>query len=401
MITGESRTSPRRVSIFDSTLRDGEQAPRNSMNPQEKLRMALRLEALGVDTIEAGFPASSPSEAEATRLISQNLTRARFTTFCRAVRGDIEAAVHAGGTHNHEVQVLATSSDLHLERKRRISRSASVEEIVDSVTLARKLGVEHVSVGLEDASRGADDLLCAQVDASVTAGATCIVVADTSGCMTSDEYGDLMARVRTWIPAGVSLFTHCHDDFGLALANTLAGLRSGADGAQVTLGGIGERAGNAALEQLVALLSYKSEQLGLCADIDTVSMYDAYTELREIIKLELPRNKPIFGAYAFGSAAGIHQQGLLRDPATYEYVEPKKFGRERSLIIARHSGRSVLRHLLDELGAHLSEHMVDELYRRHILDRPGGDCEDISDLRKRLVAELASVPTTHQTNCVI
>ncbi|MBY8846668.1 LeuA family protein [Streptomyces sp. SP2-10] len=396
----ERNAPTRRVSIFDSTLRDGEQAPRNSMQPQEKLRMALRLEELGVDTIETGFPASSPAEAEATRLISQNLTRARFTTFCRAVRADIEAAVRAGGTRRHEVQILATSSDLHLQRKRQITRADSVKEIVDSVTCARGLGIQDVSVGLEDASRGADDLLRTQVEASIDAGATCVVVADTSGCMTPAEYGDLMARVRSWMPPAVLLFTHCHDDFGLALANTVAGLQAGADGAQVTLGGIGERAGNASLEQLVALLSYKSGQLGLHTDIDTVKMYNAYTELREIIQLELPRNKPIFGAYAFGSAAGIHQQGLLRDPATYEYVEPKRFGRERSLIIARHSGRSVLRHLLDELGADLGEDVVDELYTRHIINRPGGDCEDISELRKRLGEELAKTSPAHSTSCV-
>ncbi|GAA5706852.1 2-isopropylmalate synthase [Streptomyces avermitilis] len=363
--------------------------------------MALRLEELGVDTIETGFPASSPTEAEATRLISQSLTRARFTTFCRAVRADIEAAVRAGGTQRHEVQILATSSDLHLERKRRITRADSIKEIVDSVAFARELGIQDVSVGLEDASRGANDLLRAQVEASLEAGATCLVVADTSGCMTPAEYGALMTRVRSWMPQSVLLFTHCHDDFGLALANTVAGLQAGADGAQVTLGGIGERAGNASLEQLVALLSYKSDQLGLYTDIDTVKMYDAYTELREIVQLELPRNKPIFGAYAFGSAAGIHQQGLLRDPATYEYVEPKRFGRERSLIIARHSGRSVLRYLLDELGADLSEDTVEELYRQHIIDRPGGDCEDISELRKRLGEQLAKTSADHSTSCAV
>ncbi|MET9578872.1 LeuA family protein [Streptomyces sp. DT199] len=396
-----SSTSSRRVSIFDSTLRDGEQAPRNSMNPREKLRMALRLEELGVDTIETGFPASSPAEAEATRLISRNLTRARFTSFCRAVRADIEAAVRAGGTERHEVQILATSSDLHLERKRQITRVESVREISDSVAFARGLGVRSVSVGLEDASRGEDELLRAQIEAALDAGATCIVVADTSGCMTSAEYGDLMARARGWMPPSVSLFTHCHDDFGLALANTVAGLQAGADGAQVTLGGIGERAGNASLEQLAALLSYKSDLLGLYTDIDTVKMFDAYTELLDIIRLELPRNKPVFGAYAFGSAAGIHQQGLLRDPSTYEYVEPKRFGRERSLIIARHSGRSVLRHLLDELGVSLDEDAVDDLYRRHVLNRPDGDCEDISALRERLGEELARREPGRATSCVV
>lgn len=381
-------SSARRVSIFDTTLRDGEQAPRNAMAPEDKLHLALRLEELGADTVEAGFPASSPAEAEATRLISQKLTTARFATFCRAVKSDIDTAVRVGGTENHELQILATSSDLHLERKRRITRKASIQEIADTVAFARSLGVERVSVALEDGTRGTDDLLRAQVTAALEAGANCIVVPDTSGCMAPGEYGDLIARTRSWMPEPASLFTHCHNDFGLALANTLAGLQAGADGAQVTLGGIGERAGNAALEELVALLAYKSEQLALYTDIDAAAMYSAYTDLLGIIKLDQPRNKAIFGAYAFGSAAGIHQQGILRDPSTYEFVEPARFGRERSLIIARHSGRAVLRHLLDQLGVELSEDHVDELYRRHVTERPGGDCEDISELRERLVAEL-------------
>jgi 2-isopropylmalate synthase len=217
------------------------------MAPRDKLLLALRLEELGVDTIETGFPASSPAEAEATQLISRSLTRSRFATFCRAVVADVEMSVRIGGTANHEVQILATSSDLHLERKRRISRRESVQEITDTTAYARRLGVESVSVALEDASRGTPDLLRAQVSAALDAGADCIVVPDTSGCLTPARYGELVAAVRDWVPAEVRLSTHCHDDFGMALANTVAGLQAGADEAQVTLGGIGERAGNAGL----------------------------------------------------------------------------------------------------------------------------------------------------------
>lgn len=383
----------RPVQIFDTTLRDGEQAPRNAMSPRQKLHLALRIEALGVDVIEAGFPASSPVETEATRLLSRHLTTARLTTFCRAVRSDVECAVAAAGTARHEVQILATSSELHLNRKRRISRQESIDEIVDTVRFTIGLGVRHVTVGLEDASRGSDDLLRSQVSAALAAGATGIVVADTSGCMTPAEYGGLIGRVRSWTPRPVTVFTHCHDDFGLATANTVAGLEAGADGAQTTLGGIGERAGNAALEELVALLSYKSGELGLRTGIDAAGMYAAYTELREVIELDQPRNKAIFGAYAFGSAAGIHQAGLLRDPATYEFVEPARFGRERSIIIARHSGRSVLRHVLDELQVEIDDEQMEDLYRRHVTDRVGGDCEDISVLRQRLLDEGLALAT--------
>ncbi|MDI3390697.1 pyruvate carboxyltransferase [Streptomyces sp. B-S-A8] len=378
----------RRISIFDTTLRDGEQAPANAMNPHQKLDMALRIEALGADFIEAGFPASSPSEFEATRLISRNMTSARFTTFCRAVRADVDTAVAAGGTDRHQVQIMATGSDMHLLHKRGISRQQAVDEVADTVAHARALGVEAVSVGIEDASRGEDELLRAIALGAVEAGATCFAVADTSGCNLPQEYAALIGRFRDWLPDAVRISTHCHDDFGLSLANAVAGLEAGADEVQATLGGIGERAGNTPLEELAALLSYKGRILSMHTDIDVSAMYAAYTAMREMIGLEEPRNKAIFGTYAFGTAAGIHQQGMLRNPATYEYVEPARFGRERSLLIGRHSGRAVLRHILDELQIAVSDQELTELYRAHIAERAGGDCEDISVLKDRLAGLL-------------
>lgn len=390
----QKESSARRVSVFDTTLRDGEQAPANAMRPEDKLDLALRIEALGVDSIETGFPASSPSEFQATRLISQHLTRARFVTFCRAVRSDIETAVEAGGVANHEVQVMATGSDLHLKYKRQITRKEAVDEVVDAVAFARSLGVTSVSVPIEDASRGERELLRDITVGAVEAGADCFVIGDTSGCLTPEEYGDLIAAFRAWAPSPVRISTHCHNDFGLALANAVAGLRAGADEVQATLGGIGERAGNTALEEIAALLAYKSEELGLRTDIRTEGLYEAYTALRKVIRLEEPRNKAIFGTYAFGTAAGVHQQGVLRNPATYEYVEPARFGRQRSILIGRHSGRSVLRHLLDEIGVQVTEERLTELYRTHVEERAGGDCEELSVVRARLARELAETPTT-------
>ncbi|WP_354640883.1 LeuA family protein [Kitasatospora camelliae] len=383
----------RRISVFDTTLRDGEQAPGNAMNPEQKLDMALRIEALGVDAVEAGFPASSPSDFEATRLISKALTKARFATFSRTVRRDVEIAVEAGGTVNHEVQMVATGSDLHLQYKRGITRKQAVDEVVDTVGFARSLGVEHISVGIEDASRSDDELMRAITESAVEAGATCIILADTSGCTTPDQYGDIIAKVRSWAPRPIKVSTHCHDDFGLSLANALAGLQAGADEVQATLGGIGERAGNTPLEELAGLLAYKEDHLGLYTDIDIAKMHEAYTALREVIRLEEPRNKAIFGTYAFGTAAGIHQQGILNNPATYEYVEPARFGRKRSLLIARHSGRAVLRHLLEQIGVEVDDERLAELYRVHIAERAGGDCEDLEIVKERLARELdARVP---------
>jgi 2-isopropylmalate synthase len=381
-------TDKRRVSIFDTTLRDGEQAPGNAIGPQDKLDLALRLEALGVDCVETGFPASSPSDVEATALIAKHLTRAHITTFCRAVADDVRCAVEAAGTDRHHIMVAATGSDMHLEHKRRITREEGVREVVDTVKLALSYGVESVTVGIEDASRGAEDLLRELTERSVEAGARTFVVADTCGALTPQEYGDLIARFRRWAPAPLRIATHCHDDFGLSTANALAGLLAGADEVHVTLGGIGERAGNTALEEIAALLAYKSEETGLYTQIDLAAMYEAYTHLRGVISLPEPRNKAIFGTHAFGTAAGLHQQGMLRNPATYEYVEPERFGRRRTLLIGRHSGRTVLRHLLDEIGHKADDRQLEELYRRHIAERATGDAEDLEVIKARLAVEL-------------
>ncbi|MFE5079697.1 LeuA family protein [Streptomyces mirabilis] len=380
--------SSKRVRVFDTTLRDGEQAPANGMTPDQKLEMALRIEALGADCVEAGFPASSPSDFEATRKISRALTKCRFATFSRTRREDIDLAVEAGGTENHEVQMVATGSDIHLKYKRGISRAEAVSEVSTAVTHAAALGITHISVGIEDASRSDDQLLKDLTETAVSSGATCIILADTTGCMVPQEYGELISKIRSWVPDTIRVSTHCHDDFGLSLANALAGLEAGADEVQVTLGGIGERAGNTPLEELAAVLSYKSNFYGMHTDIRLDSMYEAYTALRKMITLAEPRNKPIFGTYAFGTVAGIHQQGILSNPATYEYVEPAVFGRERSLLIGRHSGRSILRHLLEDLGARLTETEIDDLYRRHIAERRGSDCEDLRVLRQQLALEL-------------
>jgi 2-isopropylmalate synthase len=316
------------------------------------------------------------------------MTGTRFATFSRTTRRDVEVAVEAGGTANHEVQMVATGSRIHLEHKRGISREAAVLEVTDTVAFARSLGVEHISVGIEDASRGDDDLLRTLTESAVEAGATCIILADTTGCHTPDEYGTLIGKIRAWAPAPIRVSTHCHNDFGLSLANALAGLHAGADEVQVTLGGVGERAGNTPLEELAALLAYKTDHLGMYTDIELPAMYSAYNALRAVIKLDEPRNKPIFGKYAFGTAAGIHQQGMLSNPETYEFVEPARFGRQRSMLIARHSGRAVLRHLLGQLGVEADAELLNELYRVHIAERVGSDCEDLDVVRDRLAAEL-------------
>ena len=380
----------RRIAIFDTTLRDGEQAPGNAMSIADKLDMAKRLEALNVDVIEAGFPASSPSDFQATRAVSKALKTAKIATLSRANRADVHAAVEAAGPENHVLQIMGTGSDIHLRHKRGITRDEAIDEAIDAARYATSLGVDVVAVGIEDATRGDLAFLQRLTESAVEIGARYIPIADTSGCMTPGEFGDLIAHIRAWAPAPVRIGLHCHNDFGLALPNAIAGLQAGADDVQVTLGGIGERAGNTALEELCAVLAYKGDQLGLRTDVDLSGMYSAYCRLRQAIRLEEPRTKAIFGRYAFGTAAGIHQAGVLRNPATYEYVDPARFGRERSLLISRHSGRAVLRHVLEQIDVQVSDEELAELYRLHIAERVDGDCEDLATIKRRLAHEFAS-----------
>jgi 2-isopropylmalate synthase len=389
-MTISNASAIRTISIFDTTLRDGEQAPGNAMRPEQKLAIALQLEALGVDVIEVGFPASSSSDRTAAELISKALTRSRFASFCRAVGADVKTAVDAGGTDRHQIQVLATGSQLHLEHKRGISRDEAVREVRETLVFARDLGVTDLSVGIEDSTRGDQDLLHALVDGSLEAGVGTIVLGDTSGCLLPEEYAELVALVRAWLPSEVLLSTHCHDDFGLAVANALAGVSAGADEVQVTLAGIGERAGNTALEEFAAAILYKGEKLGLRTTIRTEDLFGAFGVLAEAISLEPLRTKAIFGTNAFATQAGIHQAGILRKPETYEYLEPGRFGRSRTLLVGRHSGRAVLRYLLDQLSVEPDEATVDRLYNEYVLARPDGSCDALAVLRERLAGEFGT-----------
>jgi 2-isopropylmalate synthase len=380
----------RRVAVFDTTLRDGEQAPGNGMGPEAKLALGLHIETLGVDTIETGFPASSPSDFEATRLLSQRLTRARFATFVRATREDVDAAVEAGGVRNHQVQILATGSDIHLLHKRGIGRAEGIREVRDTLAHARELGVTDLKVAIEDSTRGAPDLLEELVGEVLDAGATTIGLGDTCGCLLPDEYADLVAMVRTWAPRPISLATHCHNDLGLAAANALAGLRAGADEVEATLAGIGERAGNTSLEEVVAAIVYKGERIGLYTDVQPDLMYGAYQRLADTIGMSTPRNKAIFGGNAFATQAGIHQAGILRRPETYEYLEPARFGRQRELLVGRHSGRAIVRHLLDQIEVEPTDELVESLYAELISSRTDGHCDDLDTVRSKLSARFGT-----------
>ena len=384
-----NKSHPRRISIFDATLRDGEQAPGNAMTPEQKVLLALESEAFGADTIEAGFPGSSPVDFAATQLIAEVLTSARFATFNRASRSDVRQSIEAGGTgKNHQVQICGTGSDLHLQYKRGITRAEAVRETGDAIRYAHSLGAQDISYGVEDASRGEKDLIEALVTEALEAGVSTVILADTTGCATPQEYGDLCAMVRSWLPDDVKLATHCHDDLGLSLANALAGIEAGANEVQATLAGIGERAGNTPLEELAAALAYKGDQLGATTGVKLDRLYGAFQKLSEAIGMAAPRNKAIFGDNAFATEAGIHQDGILKNPATYEFIRPFHFNRKRSLVVGRHSGRAIIRYLLGELGTPIEEDLVDKLYTEYVSERPDGRADDLDVVRERLAATL-------------
>jgi 2-isopropylmalate synthase len=388
MSTSES-IGPRRISIFDTTLRDGEQAPGNAMRPEQKLEIALALEAIGVDVIETGFPSSSPSDFQATRLIAESVSSARIATLNRAVREDVRLAIEAGGPERHHMQIMATGSETHLEHKRGITAAEAVREVVDTVSYAKSLGAQHVTLGIEDASRGSDRLLRELVVESVAAGADTITVADTTGCMVPAQFGGLIGRIRSWAP-DVTVATHCHDDLGLSLANALAGIEAGADEVQTCLAGIGERSGNTPLEELIAVLTYRGDVLGATTTARTAGLHRAFELLCSTIGLTAPRNKAIFGVNAFATQAGIHQAGMLRAPITYEFVEPARFGRERTILVGRHSGRAVLRYVFDDLGLPVDERLVDAIYEENVANRTNGDCVDLAGIREIIRSRLTA-----------
>jgi 2-isopropylmalate synthase len=353
----------RNLSIYDTTLRDGEQAPGNAMTVPQKVEVAMQLERLGVDVVETGFPAASANDFEATRRLSAVITRAMLCAFARATRHDIKLAMNAVGSARHfQIEILTTASDIHLERKRLISRDEALRECEDAVGYARRIGFEEIVVAPEDATRADRAFLHRMVDVAIAAGATMIGIPDTVGACLPDEYGDLIAQVKSWAGDGVRVAVHTHNDLGLATANALAGILAGADECQVTLCGIGERAGNAPLEEVIAAVVSRPDVFGRFVNVDTTRIVESCRLLAATVQLPVPRSKAIIGRNAFATAAGIHQAGILKDPRTYEFLDPATFGATREIVLDRHSGRAALRSRLQTLGADLSEPAISLVY---------------------------------------
>ncbi|HDG5762172.1 TPA: LeuA family protein [Staphylococcus aureus] len=358
----------RKITFLDTTLRDGEQAPGNSMNYTKKLELALLLEESGIETIETGFPASSRDDFIATKMISESLKSSNFATFSRTKIEDIELSIQAGGTSNrHILMLVATGSDLHLEKKRKITREKGVEEVKRAVSFAKSRGIKNIAVGIEDASRSSREYINILIKTSIEFGANQIILADTTGYSTPNEMYNLVEFAKGCINESVKLSVHCHNDLGLAVINSYFAVLAGADEIQGTIGGIGERVGNTSLEQIIGLISYKGYHDNLYCEIKKEKLYKIYLKLTQFINLEENKNLPLFGKNVFSTAAGIHQQGILNDPNTYEFVKPNDWGRNRSFYIDKHSGRSMIKQVLNKIDRNkLNEKEINNLYKKYI-----------------------------------
>jgi 2-isopropylmalate synthase len=356
--------------IFDTTLRDGEQAPGYSMTVEQKIQLALELENLGVNTIETGFPMSSSVDFEATQQICKLLKKAQPCAFSRAASKDIENCAKAmKDANNPQIEIATVTSDIHMFYKRKMTRDMVVQEVVDAVDCAKAMGFQDISLGLEDATRGDIKFLRRLIGETVEHGATVLVVPDTVGCCLPNEFYNLITQLRDFVGNDVKISVHCHDDMGLAIANSIAGVMAGADEVQTTLCGIGERAGNASLEELIAILNTKRDTLHRVHDIITHKIYGACNLLIEMLDLKLPLHKAIIGHNAFSSEAGMHQQGLLKSRFTYEWLRAEDYGTNQRIAIGRHSGRNVIKKQLMDKGIQDIDHcLVDYLYEEIVKD---------------------------------
>ena len=379
-----------RIVFFDTTLRDGEQSPGCTMHHDEKLRMAHQLATLGVDVIEAGFPIASDGDFNSVRAIAREVHGPRIAALARAKPIDIETAARAvESAGKSRVHTFLSSSDIHLEHQMKMSRAEALDLAGASVRLARSL-VEDVEFSPMDATRSDHEFLKQMVQVAVQAGAQTINIPDTVGFSTPEEYGALL-RMLHQMPGmeNVVLSTHCHDDLGLAVANSLAGLQAGARQVEVTINGIGERAGNAALEEVAAALLVRPDLFPFASSLQNAQLYPTSSLLAEIIGHGVAPNKAVVGKNAFAHESGIHQHGVLNNPLTYEIMTPAAVGVPANhIVLGKHSGRRALQHRLGQLGHALNSAELDAVYQRFT---------ELADRRKAIYDEDLLTLVQHST----
>ena len=374
--------SSNRVIFFDTTLRDGEQSPGCTMNHAEKLRIAHQLEILGVDVIEAGFPASSQGDFDSVQAIAKQAgDNIQICGLARCMEKDIRRCWEAiSVAKNPRIHTFLATSDLHMKYKLRKTPEQVIEMIKSSVSLAASL-TSNVEFSCEDASRSDKDFLCRACGTAISAGATTINLPDTVGYAEPDEFAQLVKYVIENTPgADKAIFAiHCHDDLGLGVANTLAALRVGARQAEVTLCGIGERAGNTSLEEVAMNLAVRKDYYGLESKIVSTQLYPSCRLLSMTIGQPIPHNKAIIGANAFAHESGIHQDGMLKNRQTYEIMTPQSVGRDSTnLVIGKHSGRNAVRSKFESMGYKLDDEQLQTIFEA---------VKDLSDRKKKLYDE--------------
>jgi 2-isopropylmalate synthase len=376
-----SPSDSNRVVIFDTTLRDGEQSPGASMNLEEKLRIAAVLEEMGVDVIEAGFPIASNGDFEAVREVSKAIRSSSVAGLARAAKRDIDRAWEAlNGAARPRIHTFISTSPLHMKFKLQMEPEAVHQAVHDSVSHARKL-CDDVEWSPEDGSRSEHDFLCRCVETAIKAGARTINIPDTVGYAVPEEFAALIAMLRNRVPNidKAIISVHCHNDLGLAVANSLAAVGAGARQVECTINGLGERAGNAALEEIVMALKTRHDRIPYATGIKTEVITKASRLVSTVTGFPVQPNKAIVGANAFAHESGIHQDGMLKHAGTYEIMTPESVGLNRStLVMGKHSGRHAFKNKLKELGIELGDNALNDAFRRF---------KDLADKKKDIYDE--------------
>jgi len=358
------------VKVFDTTLRDGEQSPGCSMKVNEKLRMARQLEALGVDVIEAGFPIASAGDFRAVQLVAEEIRRPVIAALARCCPMDIERAWQAlQGAARPRIHIFLATSDIHLRDKLKMTQRECLEQARDAVRMARSF-CEDVEFSAEDATRSDWKFLFEVLEAAIEAGATTINIPDTVGYAVPAGYAELIRAIGDRVRGadGVSISAHCHNDLGLAVANSLAAIEAGARQVECTINGIGERAGNASLEEIVMTMRVRRDHYPFETAVVSEQLFPSSQLLSEITGIAVQPNKAITGRNAFAHEAGIHQDGMIKNPLTYEIMRPQSVGAPDSfLVLGKHSGRHALGLRCEHLGFQLDRRELDEIYREFIV----------------------------------
>jgi len=377
-----------RVIIFDTTLRDGEQSPGASMNTGEKLRLATQLEKLGVDVLEAGFPAASEGDLEAVSEIAGKLQKTEVAALARTSKTDIDQAWQAiRHAAKPRIHTFIATSDIHLEYKLKMTRDEVVDKAVAAVKYAKSL-TDNIEFSAEDGSRSDRDFLCRVFEAAIEAGATTVNLPDTVGYAIPEEFADMVKYLNAHVPniGKAVLSVHCHNDLGLATANTLAAVQAGARQAEVTINGIGERAGNTSLEEVVMALQTRPNFMPFTTAVNSKYIFPTSRLVSMITGIIVQPNKAIVGANAFAHEAGIHQDGVLKNPMTYEIMKPEAIGLSTNkLVLGKHSGRHALRSRLKEMEYDLSDEELNLVFKKF---------KDLADKKKHVVDEDLEVIVT-------